>query len=138
MTDDGLAALEASLTLLAGTEVLLGMRAIRRGRERAHRWWMGAAVLSSGAFFAPFLTRLAEFGWRAFRPEGGARTLFWALLGTHSLAALLSLPTVLLATGLGVAKRNIDHRQVSAVALPTWLFALASGLALYVLLFLLP
>jgi putative membrane protein len=130
-----LARVEALLTALIVLQVVLGWRAAKRERPRLHRALMLGAVLTSAVFLIPFVGRLAEFGLRPFRLAGPWNTVYWVVFATHDLAALLSVPVILVAAGLGLAERKGDHRDVSAIALPLWLYSLVTGLALYVLLF---
>ncbi len=130
-----LARAEALLTALITLQVMLGWRAAQRERPRLHRALMLSAVFTSVVFLIPFVGRLAEFGLRPFRLAGHWSTLYWVVFATHDLAALLSVPVLLVALGLGLAERRVDHRDVSAIALPLWLYTLVTGLVLYVLLF---
>ena len=130
-----LARVEALLTALIALQVIAGWHAAKRGRPRLHRALMLGAVFTSIVFLIPFVGRMAEFGLRPFRLAGPWREVYWVVFATHDLAAMLGVPVILVAAGLGLAERKVDHRDVSAIALPIWLYTLVTGLALYVLLF---
>ena len=79
---DTLAAVNASLNATSAVALLVGYIMIRRRALHAHRArWHGA--LASMLFLFFYVTRWRSSARTSFAGEGGARTLYFAILFSH-------------------------------------------------------
>ena len=134
------AALAAVDTLLATISIaclVAGYRAIRARRIERHRSLMLAAAASSAAFMVLFVVRFAAFGFAPFAGSGGWKVVYYAVLLVHEPLAVINIPLVLVALVLGL-RRSSAHPEVARPALLIWLVAAATGVLLFVLLYLVP
>jgi putative membrane protein len=134
------AALAAADALLAAASILFllaGYRAIRARRIERHRAFMLAAAASSAAFMVLFVIRFAAFGFAPFAGSGGWKVVYYAVLLVHEPLAVINIPLVLVALVLGL-RRSSAHPEVARPALLVWLVAAATGVLLFLLLYLVP
>ena len=125
----------AALNALSAVLALAGFVAIRRGARALHRRLMISAVTTSALFLAGYLTRLALTGVHRFPGAGILRTVYFAILGSHTLLAALAAPLVLVTLALALRARFPAHRRLARATLPIWLYVSATGVAVYVLLY---
>jgi putative membrane protein len=130
-----LPAVNAALNALSAALVVAGFVAIRRGRRDVHRALMLAAVGSSVLFLAGYLTRVALTGVHRFPAEGLLRTTYLAVLGSHTLLAVLAAPLVIVTLSLALRQRFATHRRLARTTLPVWLYVSVTGVLVYVLLY---
>jgi putative membrane protein len=132
---EALPTVNATLNAASGALVVLGFRAIRRGRRERHRALMLAAVACSTLFLAGYVTRVALTGTHRFPGEGPLRIAYLAILGSHTLLAVLVAPLVLRTLFLALRARFPDHRRIARATLPVWLYVSVTGVAVYVMLY---
>jgi len=132
-----LPALNAALNAVAAALLLLGRRAIRRGRLAQHKALMLSAFGVSTVFLASYLAHKIWRGFEhsTFNADGLARALYLALLASHvALAAIIPLLALLLIR-LGLRDERARHRRLARWAWPAWLYVSASGVLIYLLLY---
>lgn len=130
-----LPSVNAGLNALSGALVVAGWIAIRRGRREVHRRLMIAAVASSVLFLAGYLTRLALTHLHRFPGTGWLRATYLAVLGSHTLLAVVVAPLVLVTLTLGLRGRFAVHRRVARWTVPVWIYVSVTGVVVYVLLY---
>jgi putative membrane protein len=132
---EGLAPLNALLNATAGTLLVLGWRAIRRGDRQLHRRLMIGAVSVSAVFLASYLTRVALTGTHRFPGDGWVRALYLAILASHTLLAVAAAPMALRSLFLGWTGRFDAHRRIARITFPVWLYVSVTGVVVYLLLY---
>jgi putative membrane protein len=130
-----LPAVNAGLNALAGLLVVAGWVAIRRGRRDVHRKLMLAAVGASVLFLASYVTRMLLTGVHRFPGAGTLRAVYLAVLGSHTILAAIVGPLVLVTLALGLRGRFATHRKFARATAPIWLYVSVTGVAVYVLLY---
>lgn len=130
-----LPAVNAGLNGLAALLVVAGWVAIRRGRRDVHRKLMLAAVAASVVFLASYLLRMFLTGVHRFPGTGTLKAVYLAVLGSHTILAAIVAPLVLVTLTLGLRSRFATHRKVARATAPIWLYVSVTGVAVYVLLY---
>lgn len=125
----------ASLNALALTLVLIGFVLIRRGRRDWHRRAMLAAAVTSALFLLAYVAYHLMAPIFVFRGQGLIRPIYYSLLITHVVLAVLVTPMVLLTLHRGLAGRFDAHRSLARWTWPLWVFVSASGLVVYAMLY---
>jgi len=98
-----------------------------------------AAFAASTLFLAGYLTRFALTGVHRFPLEGPVRTFYYALLGSHTVLAVVALPFVLRTMWLSAVKRSFDrHKRIAVWTFPLWAYVSVPGVIVYVMLYHLP
>jgi putative membrane protein len=123
--------------LNATSAVLLGLayRFIRRRRVSAHRATMLAAVGTSVLFLASYLTYHAIAGVHRFQTPGAVRTVYLAILGTHTVLAAVIVPLVLITLIRGLRGRFVKHRRIARWTWPLWMYVSVTGVVIYLMLY---
>jgi uncharacterized membrane protein YozB (DUF420 family) len=131
--------LPAANAVLNGTSAVLLLAAytmIRRGRYRAHGILMVSAVAVSVAFLTSYVILHANRPPKSFTVEAGlVRGIYFPLLISHSILAVLIVPMVAF-TLYRAAKRRWDrHARLARRTLPVWLYVSATGVVIYWMLY---
>jgi uncharacterized membrane protein YozB (DUF420 family) len=132
---DTLAAVNATLNATSAVALVTGYVFIRRRTVHGHRRAMLTAVGASGLFLVFYVTRVALTGTHDFAGRGAARTVYFGVLFSHMVLAVLVLPFVLRLLYLVRKKRFHDHAKLARWVFPVWAYVSATGLLVYVLLY---
>ena len=135
MTVSDLPALNAVLNATSATLLATGYVLIRRGRRAAHRRVMLAALVSSSVFLTSYLVYHAHVGSVRFRGEGAVRTVYFAILLTHTVLAALTVPLVGFTLVPALRGRFDRHRRHARVTLPVWAYVSVTGVVIYWMLY---
>jgi uncharacterized membrane protein YozB (DUF420 family) len=127
--------LNAVLNATSALLLLWGWLLIRRGRREAHRRVMIAALCSSSLFLASYLVYHAQVGSVRFQGRGPVRTLYFAILISHTVLAVAIVPLVLVTVTRALRARFDQHRRIARVTLPLWAYVSVTGVVVYWMLY---
>ncbi len=131
-----LPALNATLNSLASAFLLIGFIFIRRKMIRQHRAMMLAAFVTSGLFLVSYLAyHFSAHMITRFQGAGIARTLYFALLISHSVLAVAVPPMAIMTLFRGLKMNVAKHRALARWTLPIWLYVSVTGVAVYLMLY---
>lgn len=128
-------ALNASLNAASAVLLLVGWFLIRSGRREAHRWAMVSAFLCSAVFLACYLWYHAHAGVFHFQKTGWIRPVYFAILTSHTILAVVVLPIILRTLFLAATERFEEHRKAARWAFPVWLYVSTTGVVVYWILY---
>lgn len=128
-------ALNATLNGLAALFLLLGFRAVRRGDIERHRRWMLAAAATSTVFLVSYVSYHLRVGSVRFTGQGPVRSLYFAILLSHTILAVVIVPLVVRTLYLGLRRRDDRHRRIARWTLPVWLYVSVTGVVVYWMLY---
>jgi len=127
--------LNASLNATAALLLVAGYRMIRKGRREAHRRLMLAAFTVSALFLVSYLVYHFEVGSVRFTRTGPVRTLYFAILMSHTVLAA-AVPLLAVVTLRRALRGRFEaHRRIARWTLPVWLYVSATGVAVYWMLY---
>jgi putative membrane protein len=132
---DALPTVNAALNAASAVLLFSGWRAIRAGRRDVHRALMLSACGTSTLFLASYLTRIALTGTHRFPGTGLLRAAYLAVLGSHTILAVATLPLVLRTLFLALRERFPEHRRIARWTFPIWLYVSVTGVVVYVMLY---
>lgn len=135
MTIHDLPALNATLNGIAGILLLIGWTLIKQRRIQAHRRFMIAAFITSSLFLVSYLTYHAQVGSVPFTRQGFVRPLYFTILITHVVLAVVTLPLAIVTLSRGLKARYARHRAIARWTMPIWLYVSVTGVLVYVLLY---
>jgi uncharacterized membrane protein YozB (DUF420 family) len=130
--------INAGLNGLSAVLLVLGWVAIRRRRVTAHKGLMLAALAVSGLFLACYLYyhfALQDPELSKFRGEGWVRPVYFVILISHVVLAVVVTPLALVTAYLGLRDRLAAHVRVARWTLPVWLYVSVTGVVVYVMLY---
>ncbi len=127
--------INASLNATSAVLITTGIGLIRAGRRAAHRGVMIAAVVSSSLFLISYLYYHYHVGSVRFTGHGWIRTVYFAILMTHTVLAAVVVPLVITTLVRGLRERFDRHRAIAKWTYPIWLYVSVTGVVIYVMLY---
>ena len=137
MTLSQLPLLNASLNFASTVLLLAGYVLIRRRMIAHHRAAMLAALCSSTLFLISYLVYHAQVGSVRFTGTGAARLVYFTILISHTVLAAALPPLAVITLVRAVGAKFDRHRRIARWTLPVWLYVSATGVAIYVMLYVL-
>ena len=130
-----LPALNAGLNSLSAILLITGWFLIRNRKIAAHRAVMIAALVTSALFLTSYLIYHAQVGSVRFEGQGPIRTVYFAILITHTILAA-AVPFLAGITVWRAYKGRFDrHRAIARWTLPIWLYVSVTGVVVYLMLY---
>jgi putative membrane protein len=129
------AALNASLNGTSAILLACGYAAIRRGKMKVHKAFMIAAFSVSTAFLISYLVYHYRVGHVAFQGQGWIRPVYFALLLSHTVLAVVIVPMILVTLRRAWVERFDKHKIIACWTLPLWFYVSVTGVIVYVLLY---
>lgn len=125
------AALNAASALL----LVLGYIFIRQRAITAHTMTMLGACGTSTLFLISYLTYHFHHGSTAFQGPGPVRVLYFVILISHTVLAVVIVPLVLVTLWRGLTGKFAKHVRIARVTLPLWLYVSVTGVIVYWMLY---
>ena len=130
-----LPAVNATLNGLAAIFLTTGYVLIRRGRRELHKRCMLAALTTSALFLVSYVIYHANTGSRPFPGQGVIRVVYFAILITHVVLAIVILPLALTTAARGLTAQYDRHVRLARWTLPLWLYVSVTGVVIYLMLY---
>jgi uncharacterized membrane protein YozB (DUF420 family) len=130
-----LPAVNATLNGMSGLLLVAGYVCIRRKCVAAHRCCMLSAFGVSVLFLGSYLTLRSVAGMTRFMGEGWIRPVYFTILVSHTVLAVLLVPTALLVLREAVREHFARHVRWARVTLPMWVYVSVSGVLVYLILY---
>jgi uncharacterized membrane protein YozB (DUF420 family) len=128
-------ALNATLNGTSAVLLITGRVLIARGRIAAHRACMIAAVTASGLFLGCYLFFHFKVGNILFLGQGWARPLYFTILISHVILAIVIVPLAVITLRRGLKGRYDKHRAIARWAWPLWMYVSVTGVIVYFMLY---
>jgi uncharacterized membrane protein YozB (DUF420 family) len=125
----------ATLNGTAAVLLACGYAMIRRRRITAHRACMIGAFTASVLFLGCYLIYHAQAGSRPFPGHGVARPVYFSILISHVLLAIVILPMAIVTLTRALRADYGRHKQIARWTLPLWLYVSVTGVVIYVMLY---
>ena len=135
MSVHDLPSVNAALNATAAILLVWGYTLIRRKRVRTHRRVMLAAFGASSLFLVCYIVYHAQVGSVHFPKTGFIRTLYFGILGTHTLLAATVPVLAIITLSRGLGARYDQHRKIARWTLPIWLYVSVTGVVVYLMLY---
>lgn len=124
----------AVLNTLCALFLVAGFVCILKGKVRAHRNWMSAALAVSAAFLLCYVAYHFTTVETRYGGQGGMRTVYFFLLITHIILAAVSFPLILFTFIAAWTNDFSRHRRLVRWTFPMWLYVAVTGPICYLLL----
>ena len=124
-------------TLNASSFVLLssGYYFIRRRNIPAHRNCQIAALTASVLFLISYIVYHSHHGVTKFAGQGIARPVYFTILFTHTVLAVVIVPFVIVTVLRARRGDFLRHKAIARWTLPLWLYVSATGVIVYLMLY---
>jgi uncharacterized membrane protein YozB (DUF420 family) len=137
-TTSDLPALNALLNATSAVLLMAGFLSIRAGKVSAHAGCMIGACVVSALFLGSYLVYHARVGSVPFLGAGWVRPVYFSVLISHTILAVVIVPLVLRALFLAGHKRFAEHVALARWTLPLWLYVSVTGVVVYWMLYRMP
>jgi putative membrane protein len=129
------AALNATLNAASAILLAGGYAAIRTGKREVHKRFMISAFLVSCAFLVSYLVYHYRVGHVVFQGQGIIRPIYFALLISHTILAVVIVPLILITLRRAWLGRFDRHRIIARWTLPLWFYVSVTGVVVYIMLY---
>jgi uncharacterized membrane protein YozB (DUF420 family) len=127
--------LNAFLNATSAVLLITGYRLIRGGHIEAHRRCQLLALTTSIAFLCSYLTYHYFHGSTHFAGQGFARPLYFTILTSHTILAVVIVPLVAVTLWRALKGDFARHRKIARITLPLWLYVSVTGVLVYLMLY---
>lgn len=127
--------LNACLNATSAILLFSGWRFIKAHNVAAHRACQIAALVVSLLFLVSYLTYHYNHGTTRFQGTGLARPIYFTILTSHTILAIVIVPLVALTFFRAVRADFARHRRIARITLPLWLYVSVTGVIVYLMLY---
>src|SRR5438034_583863 len=103
----------AGLNFTCAVLLVTGHSFIERGKKDVHKKFMIAAFTVSIVFLISYLTYHAYHGTTTFPGTGAMRTLYFAILGTHTILAATVPFLAVISLRRGLKNEIVRHKKIA-------------------------
>lgn len=138
LTSMHLASIPPLNAVLNGASALLlvcGLTFILRGKILAHKVCMVTAFGCSAVFLGFYVYFHLHAGIIRFGGHGWIRPVYFSILISHTILAIVSLPLILVTLTLALRNAFMRHRRIALWTFPIWLYVSLTGVIVYWLLY---
>jgi uncharacterized membrane protein YozB (DUF420 family) len=132
--------INATLNGCSAVLLIAGRVLIARGQRAAHR----AVMLTAFAASCLFLVSYLYYHWPGhggvvyFHGMGWTRPLYFAILISHTILAIVIVPMVLMTLTRALREQFERHQAIARWTFPIWLYVSITGVIVYLMLFQMP
>jgi uncharacterized membrane protein YozB (DUF420 family) len=129
------AALNASLNGVSAVLLAGGYAAIRSGKIAVHKAFMISAFAMSSVFLGSYLVYHYRVGHVPFQGQGWIRPVYFVLLTSHTILAVVIVPMILVTLRRAWLERFDRHRIIARWTLPLWFYVSVTGVIVYLMVY---
>jgi uncharacterized membrane protein YozB (DUF420 family) len=129
------AALNASLNGVSAVLLAGGYAAIRSGKIAVHKAFMISAFAVSSVFLGSYLVYHYRVGHVVFQGQGWIRPVYFVLLTTHTILAVVIVPMILVTLRRAWIGKFDRHRIIARWTLPLWFYVSVTGVIVYLMVY---
>ena len=112
-----------------------GYAAIRSAKMAVHKALMISAFSVSTVFFISYLIYHYRVGHVVFHGQGWIRPVYFAILISHTILAVVIVPIILVTLRRAWLERFDKHKLIARWTLPLWLYVSVTGVILYLMVY---
>jgi putative membrane protein len=107
--------------------------AIRQKNIKLHEKLMKIAIALSLVFLVMYVAYHMTADPTPFGGEGIVRQVYYFILISHILLSVGIIPMVLITYVRAISKRFADHKKISVITFPIWLYIAVTGVVVYLM-----
>lgn len=128
-----LPAFHAILNSMTAVALVIGFYFVKQGNSKAHRAAMLVAFGLSSIFLVSYVTYHFLGQRTSYGGEGILVYIYYFILLTHIVLAVVIVPLVLLSVYFGITNQLKRHRRISNWTFPIWLYVAVTGVLVYLM-----
>jgi putative membrane protein len=110
---------------VSGILIITGLVLIKLGYKKQHKLVMLAACFFALIFLILYVVKTAKFP--PVKYVGDSRTLYFAILWSHSILASLNLPMAMITVFLGLKGKFETHKKIAPYTAGVWIYVAITG-----------
>lgn len=130
-----LSTLNAILNFTSFILLVLGYRQIKKGNRENHKRFMLSAAICSALFLISYLTYHYFVGSVKFQGEGWSRPIYFTILISHTLLAVVLAPMAVVTLYRGLKGKFTLHKKLAKKTFPIWIYVSVTGVLVYLMLY---
>jgi uncharacterized membrane protein YozB (DUF420 family) len=130
-----LPAVNATLNATSGILLAIGYVLIKRRQINAHRNAMLMAFASSTLFLISYVVYHVHIGSKPFPGAGPIRYVYFTILISHVLLAIVILPLAIMTLTRGLRGDYARHVPIARRTFPLWMYVSITGVIVYMMLY---
>lgn len=111
--------------------LLGGFIAIKKGNRDVHMRFMWSALGVSAMFLTSYLIFHYQVGSVSFTGEGWIRPVYFTILISHIILAIVIVPMILKTFFHAVKKDYSKHKKIARLTWPLWMYVSVTGVIIY-------
>ena len=128
---DFLPALNASINGTVSVLLIAAVIMIKQGNQKAHQFLMTTNLVLSALFLVSYVLYHTTHESTAFGGEGMIRTIYFFILLTHIVLAIVIVPLVLISFSRALSAKYDKHKKIARITFPIWLYVSITGVVVY-------
>ena len=127
--------LNAGLKATSALLIVLGFILIKQKAWTGHALCMCLALLVSSLFLVSYLYYHYHHGRTPFPHQGWIRPVYFAILISHTILAVIVLPLALVTLTYALRSRFDKHVKIARITFPIWRYGSVTGVVIYWMLY---
>lgn len=124
----------ATINGLTAICLVLGVIAIKQGKQRLHQKLMTLCILFSVVFLGMYVAYHMTSESTAYGGEGVSRYIYYFILITHVVLSVIIIPLVLITYSKSYFfKDYVAHKKWARITFPIWLYVAVTGVVVYLM-----
>ena len=130
---DFLPPIYASINALTALILVVAYVAIRKKKIKLHESLMKTAIALSLVFLVMYVAYHMTSDPTPFGGEGMVKYIYYFILISHIILSIGIIPMVLITYVRAISKRFTDHKKISVITFPIWLYIAITWVVVYLM-----
>lgn len=130
---DFLPPIYASINAVTALILIVAYVAIRMKKIKLHESLMKTAIALSLVFLVMYVAYHMTSDPTPFGGEGMVRYIYYFILISHIVLSIGIIPMVLITYVRAISRRFEDHKKISVITFPIWLYIAVTGVIVYLM-----
>ena len=123
----------ASINALTALILVVAYIAIRMKKTKLHELLMKIAIALSLVFLVMYVAYHMTSDPTPFGGKGMLKNIYYFTLISHIILSIGIIPMVLVTYVRAISKRFVDHKKISVITFPIWLYIAITGVVVYLM-----
>lgn len=123
----------ATINAITALLLVFALIAIKRKKIALHQRLMQSCIVLSLLFLVMYIAYHMTTDPTPFLGEGSAKTLYFFILISHIVLSVALIPLVLISYVRAFQKEFPEHKKISKITFPIWLYVAVTGVIVYIM-----
>ena len=123
----------ATINAITALLLVFALMAIKRKKIALHQRLMQSCIVLSLLFLVMYIAYHMTTDPTPFLGEGSVKTLYFFILISHIILSVALIPLVLISYVRAFQKEFPEHKKISKITFPIWLYVAVTGVIVYIM-----